>query len=42
MDFENLVEEQDKPYNIRHRCFFFSKDVILSVKEWKYDKVFYS
>jgi len=42
MDLENLIEEPGKPYNIRHRCFFFSKEIILFVKESKYDKVFYS
>lgn len=42
MEFENLVEEPDKPYNIRHRCFYFAKAVIAFVKESKYDKVYYS
>ena len=42
MDFDNLIEEPDKPYNIRHRSFFFAKDVILFVKDVKYNKVFYS
>jgi four helix bundle protein len=42
MNLENLVEEPDRPYDIRHRCFYFSKEVILFVKEVKYDKVFYS
>ncbi len=39
---DNLIEEPDKPYNIRHRCFFFAKEVIMFVKKCKYDKVFYS
>jgi hypothetical protein len=30
---DNLIEEPDKPYNIRHRCFFFAKEVIMFVKE---------
>jgi len=42
MDIENLIEEPDKPYNIRHRSFFFSKEVIFFVRDVKYDKVFYS
>jgi len=42
MNFDNVLEESDKPYNIRHRCFYFSKDIILFVKECKYDKVYYS
>lgn len=29
MDFDgNSVEEEGKPYNIRHRCFYFSKSVL--------------
>ena len=36
------VEEEYKPYNIKHRCFYFSKDVISFVSSCKYDKVFYS
>ncbi len=42
MDLGNVLEEPDKPYNIRHRCFYFSKDIVLFVKECKYDKVYYS
>jgi four helix bundle protein len=42
MEFENLFEEQDKPYNIRHRSFFFAKELIWFVKEFEVDKVFFS
>jgi four helix bundle protein len=42
MDFENILEETERPYNIRHRCFFFSKEIILFVKECKYDRVYSS
>ena len=42
MDFDSLIEEPDKPYNIRHRCFYFSKSVLLFVKDCTYDKVYYS
>jgi four helix bundle protein len=42
MDLENLIGETDKPYNIRHRCFYFAKEVLMLVKESKYDKVFHS
>jgi hypothetical protein len=42
MDFNNTFEEPDRPYNIRHRCFFFAKEVIQFIKECKYDKVFSS
>jgi len=33
------VNEGDKPYNIRHRCFFFSKEILLFVKDCKYENV---
>jgi four helix bundle protein len=33
------VNEGDKPYNIRHRCFFFSKEILSFVKDCKYEKV---
>lgn len=36
------LNEADKPYNIRHRCFFFSKDIIVFVGECKYDKIYSS
>ena len=38
----NIVEEAEKPYNIRHRCFHFSKDVIKFTQEIKYDRIYYS
>ena len=34
--------EEEKLYNIRHRCFYFSKEVILFVRECKYDKIYTS
>jgi four helix bundle protein len=36
------VSEADKPYNIRHRCFYFSKEIIRFVKEANYERVFSS
>src|SRR5438046_1982030 len=36
------LQESDKPYIIRHRCYYFSKEVLLFVKECKYDKVYSS
>ena len=36
------LNEELKPYNIRHRCYYFSKEIILFVKDCKYDKVFNS
>jgi four helix bundle protein len=40
MDF--LLEDAEKPYGIRHRCFFFAKSIIVFVKACKYDYVFRS
>ncbi len=36
------VNEGVKPYNIRHRCFFFSKDIIAFVGNCKYDRIYSS
>jgi four helix bundle protein len=36
------LREEGKPYNIRHRCFYFSKEVVLFVKECRFDKVYSS
>ncbi len=36
------VNEEGKPYNIRHRAFYFSREVIEFVKMSRYEKVFYS
>ena len=42
-DFEIFeLNEPDKPYKISHRCFYFSKEVILFVKECEYENVFRS
>ncbi len=38
----DIVEETEKPYNIRHRCFHFSKDVIIFIRSTKYDRVYNS
>ena len=35
-------EEDEKPYDIAHRCFYFAKDVIQFVATEKYEKVFHS
>ncbi|MEI9908564.1 MAG: four helix bundle protein [Bacteroidota bacterium] len=34
------LNEEEKPYSIRHRCYYFSKEIILFVKDCKYDKVY--
>jgi four helix bundle protein len=36
------LKEEERPYNIRHRCYFFSKEVVLFVKRCTYDKVYSS
>jgi four helix bundle protein len=36
------LNEGEKPYNIRHRCFFFSKEILFFVKDCKYEKVYSS
>jgi len=42
-EFETFeVNEGEKPYNIMHRCFFFSKEVIVFVGNCKYDKIYSS
>lgn len=38
----SIIEEEYKPYNIKHRCFYFSKDVVNFVSSCKYEKVFHS
>lgn len=38
----NTVEEGERPYNIRHRCFYFSKDIIHFIQASKYDRLYYS
>ncbi|HEV8286088.1 MAG TPA: four helix bundle protein [Chitinophagaceae bacterium] len=34
------LREEEKPYNIRHRCYYFSKEIILFVKRCKYHQVY--
>ena len=36
------LNEDQKPYNIRHRCFFFSKNIIVFVGDCKYDRIYSS
>jgi len=36
------LNEDEKPYKISHRCFYFSKEVILFIKECKYEKIYHS
>jgi four helix bundle protein len=42
-EFDSLsLNEHDKPYSIRHRCFYFSKNIVLFVKKVGYDRIFSS
>ena len=42
-DFETFeLNEEEKPYNIRHRAYYFSKEVVMFVKSCAYDKVYSS
>ena len=36
------LEEAEKPYNIRHRCFHFSKEVLKFIEQCKYQRIHYS
>jgi four helix bundle protein len=41
-EFESIVEENIPVYNIRHRAFYFSTDVILFVARLNFDRIFSS
>ncbi len=36
------LNEDEKPYKISHRCFYFSKGVILFIKECMYERIYHS
>ena len=36
------LKENEKPYNIRHTCYYFSKEILFFVKGCRYDKVYSS
>ncbi len=42
MESEYLLEEPQKTYNIKHRAFQFSKDILSFVSKTKFEKIFYS
>ena len=37
-----VLEESEKPYNIRHRCFHFAKDILKFESECSYQRIHYS
>ncbi len=36
------LNDDSKPYNIGHRCFYFSRELILFIKDCKYEKKYFS
>ena len=38
----NTLEDPQKPYNIRHRCFHFAKEVMTFVSDRKYQRIHFS
>jgi four helix bundle protein len=38
----DILEEGEKPYNIRHRCFHFAKDIIHFIKAVNYHRIYFS
>ena len=40
MEIEFLIEEADKPYGIRHRCYYFAKEVVLFIKDCNVDRLY--
>ena len=36
------VHEDGKPYKISHRCFYFSKEVIIFIRDCKYESIYRS
>ena len=42
-EFETFeLNEGEKPYSIRHRCFFFSKEIVFFVRDSKHDRIYSS
>lgn len=42
-EFDNFeLNEEQKPFDIRHRCFFFSKEMIVFVRHCDYDRIYSS
>lgn len=38
----SFVEEGQPIYNIRHRAFYFSKEIVLFIRDIQYDKMYFS
>lgn len=42
-EFDNFeLNEEQRPVDIRHRCFFFSKEIIVFVGRCDYDRIYSS
>lgn len=41
-ELEWELNEEQRPYNIRHRAFYFAREAVLFVKGCRYDRVYYS
>jgi four helix bundle protein len=41
-DLISIVEEGSSVYNIKHRAFYFSKDIVLFIRRQKYDRIYFS
>jgi four helix bundle protein len=41
-DFISIVEEGSSVYNIKHRAFYFSRDIVLFIGRQKYDRIYFS
>jgi len=42
MDLDFILEDAEKPYGIKHRSYFFARDVVWFIKECKYDRINHS
>ncbi len=38
----SIVEESSSVYNIKHRAFYFSRDILLFIGKQKYDRIYFS
>lgn len=36
------LNDDTKPYNIGHRCFYFSKELILFIRNCQYEKIYFA
>jgi len=41
-DLISIVKEGSSVYNIKHRAFYFSRDIVLFIGRQKYDRIYFS